>query len=62
LSNGTCGPESAVDLAVSGLGRTVYFKALADLMDMFEGPADLVRLEDAPASLRERIDPEGEPR
>ncbi len=61
LANRTCGPESDVDLAVSGLSRKVYFKALADLIAVFEGPVDLVRLEDAPASLRERIDAEGEP-
>jgi predicted nucleotidyltransferase len=60
LANRTFGPDSDVDLAVSGLGREAYFKALADLMDVFEGPVDLVRLEDAPASLRERIDAEGE--
>lgn len=60
LANRTCGPDSDVDLAVSGLSRAVYFKALADLMALFEGPVDLVRLEDAPASLRERIDAEGE--
>lgn len=61
LANRTCGPDSDVDLAVSGISRRVYFKALADMMALFEGPVDLVRLEDAPASLRERIDAEGEP-
>jgi uncharacterized protein len=61
LANRTCGPDSDVDLAVSGLSKTAYFKALADMMALFEGPVDLVRLEDAPPSLRERIDAEGEP-
>ena len=30
-------------------------------MEVFAGPVDLVRLEDAPESLRERIGAEGEP-
>lgn len=29
-------------------------------MEVFAGPVDLVRMEDAPESLRERIDTEGE--
>jgi len=37
------------------------FKALADLMGISGGPVDLVRLEEAPPSLHERIQAEGEP-
>jgi predicted nucleotidyltransferase len=51
--------ESDVDLAVEGLASCAYFSALADLMALFHGPVDLVRLEDAPESLRERVQSEG---
>lgn len=51
--------ESDVDLAVEGLRLGDYFEALADLMHLFGGPVDLVRLEDAPASLRDRVAQEG---
>lgn len=61
VANRTCGPSSDLDLAVSGLSRRDYFKALADLMSLLEGPLDLVRLEEAPPSLRERIAAEGQP-
>lgn len=50
-----------MDLAVSGLERDQFFSALGDLMDVFEAPVDLVELESAPGSLRERIEAEGEP-
>ena len=52
--------ESDVDLAVEGLPSSAYFSALADLMTLFHGPVDLVRLEDAPESLRERVLSEGQ--
>lgn len=61
LANGSCRTDSDVDLAVTGLSEARYFKALADLMGIFEGPVDLVRLEEAPPSLIERIHAEGEP-
>ena len=51
--------HSDVDLAVEGLASKVYFRALADLMALFHGPVDLVRLEDASDSLRERVFAEG---
>lgn len=50
-----------VDLGVRGLAPEHYFQALADLMDVFGGPVDLVRLEDAPPSLRQRVEDEGRP-
>ena len=51
--------QSDVDLAVEGLDGARYFRALADLMEVFRGPVDLVRLEEAPESLRARILCEG---
>jgi len=51
--------ESDVDLAVEQLPRSAYFRALADLMALFHGPVDLVCLEEASESLRERVLSEG---
>jgi predicted nucleotidyltransferase len=51
--------NSDVDLAVEGLDESHYFSALADLMALFGVPVDLVRVESAPGSLRERISAEG---
>jgi uncharacterized protein len=51
--------ESDVDLAVEGLPSAAYFSALADLMSLFHAPVDLVPMEQAPESLRERILSEG---
>lgn len=53
------GEYSDVDLAVEGLSSPLYFAALADLMAHFGAPVDLVRLEEAPESLRDRIAAEG---
>ncbi len=55
--NGT--PSSDLDLAVRGLPREAYFDALGELMRVLPCDVDLVQLEDAPASLRERIRAEG---
>lgn len=60
LAGGRPTETSDVDLAVSGLAPERYFTALADLMELFRGPVDLVRLEEAPPSLAERIAEEGE--
>lgn len=56
-----CAPsaESDVDLAVEGLDGSRYFHALADLMQIFRGPVDLVRMEEATDSLRDRVTAEG---
>jgi uncharacterized protein len=59
LAAGQPTPDSDVDLAVEGLPREAYFPALAELMPLFGGPVDLVRVEDAAESLRERIRCEG---
>ena len=52
LAAGAPRPESDVDLAVSELPSAGYFEALAKLMALFGTRVDLVRLEDAPESLR----------
>lgn len=59
LIAGVPSDESDVDLAVEGLDGARYFLALADLMEVFHGPVDLVRLEEAPESLRDRVLSEG---
>jgi uncharacterized protein len=51
--------DSDVDLAVEGLPSAAYFNALADLMALFHGPVDPVRLEEASESLRDRVRSEG---
>lgn len=56
----TCHADSDVDLAVTGLCREDYFRALGELMAVFGAPVDLVELETAPPSLFERIEAEGE--
>jgi uncharacterized protein len=61
LATGSHSETSDVDLAVEGLPSAEYFRALAELMAHFGTPVDLVRLEEAPKSLRERIAAEGEP-
>jgi predicted nucleotidyltransferase len=52
-------PDSDLDLAVGGLPADRYFAALAEAMRLAACPVDLVRLEDASESLRERITNEG---
>jgi len=59
LATGDLSGEVDVDLAVEGLESGEYFAALADLMQGFGCPVDLVRLEEASTSLRERIGAEG---
>jgi predicted nucleotidyltransferase len=55
LMQGVPRPESDVDLATEGLAPARYFDLLAALMELFGTRVDLVRLEAAPASLRERV-------
>jgi predicted nucleotidyltransferase len=50
---------SDLDLAVAGLPRSAYFAALGELMRTLPCEVDLVRLEEAPESLRERVRAEG---
>lgn len=61
FATGAVNESSDVDLAVEGLDRARYFDALADVTHALGVAVDLVRLEDAPASLRERIEAEGRP-
>jgi predicted nucleotidyltransferase len=51
--------RSDIDLAVEGLAPLDVFAALAALMAEAPAAVDLVRLEDAPPALRERILREG---
>lgn len=55
LASGTPHVESEVDLAVEALPSALYFDVLADLMELFGTRVDLVALETAPESLRERV-------
>jgi predicted nucleotidyltransferase len=50
---------SDLDLATQGLPREAYFDALGELMRVLPCDVDLVRLEEAPESLRERVRAEG---
>jgi predicted nucleotidyltransferase len=61
LATGAATDRSDVDVAARGLATADYFAALADLMALFGGPVDLVRLEEAPPSLAARIAAEGRP-
>lgn len=47
--------QADIDLAVEGLAAEAYFAALSDLLTAAEVSVDLVRVEDAPSSLRDRI-------
>lgn len=60
LVTGDVSGDSDLDLAVCGLPPERYFAALADVMERIGGPVDLVRIEEAAASLKERIEAEGE--
>lgn len=56
---GAATPTSDLDLAVRGLPREAYFDALGELMRVLPSDVDLVRLEEAPDSLRDRVRAEG---
>ena len=60
LAEGKPRENSDVDLAVEGLPAAGYFDVLADLMTVFGCAVDLVRLETAPESLRQRVLDAGE--
>ena len=61
LAEGSYSEHSDVDLAVEGMPSAAYFQALAELMALFGGPVDLVRIEDAAPSLRAHIEEAGRP-
>ena len=60
MANGGVTENSDVDLAVEGLDGSRYFTALADLMAIFGGPVDLIRVESAAGALKDRIAAEGQ--
>jgi predicted nucleotidyltransferase len=51
--------DSDLDLATLGLPGEAYFEALGELLRALPCDVDLVRLEEAPESLRERVRAEG---
>lgn len=53
-------PESDLDVGVEGLDPARFFEAERALRAVISEPFDLLRIEDAPASLRERILRDGE--
>jgi predicted nucleotidyltransferase len=59
LALGTAHLGSDIDLATEGLPPERYFEALAEAMRIARADVDLVRLEEAPQSLRERVAEEG---
>ena len=59
IATGSVTPDCDLDLATSGLPSSGYFPALGALMTELPVAVDLVRLEEAPCALRERIAGEG---
>ncbi|MBI4587128.1 MAG: nucleotidyltransferase domain-containing protein [Planctomycetes bacterium] len=59
MISGRLHSRSDIDLAVEGLSASKFFKAVGDCLSVSELPVGLVRLEDAPASLKKRIEEEG---
>lgn len=59
VTTGETTPRSDLDLATLGLPGEEYFEALGELMRALPCDVDLVRLEEAPESLRERVHTEG---
>ena len=59
LAWGDAHEASDIDLAVEGLDADAELAALGELLGRAKAPVDLVRLEDAPAALAERIRREG---
>jgi len=53
-------PDSDLDVAVEGLDAARFFEVERALRAVISEPFDLLRIEDAPASLRERIERDGE--
>jgi len=59
VANGETTSSSDLDLAVEGLASRQYFPALGELSRRVTCEVDLVRMEEAPDSLRERVLAEG---
>ncbi len=61
FARGDSRESSDVDIAVEGLDGARYFTAMSELSGLLASPVDLVELESAQPSLRERIAFEGVP-
>ena len=59
LANGTGSDRSDVDLAVEGLSPAEHMQAVAAIEAMLRMRVDLVRIEEASQSLRDRVEEEG---
>ena len=59
VATGSTTPASDLDLATRGLPGEAYFDALGELSRVLPCEVDLVRLEEAPESLLERVRAEG---
>jgi|GEM_PF-1326310 len=55
VADGTVHADSDIDLGVSGLSSSAYFRLLGELLAAAPAPVDLVEMERAPASLRDHI-------
>ncbi len=60
VARGEADEDSDLDLAVEGLPAARLFEAMARGLRAAGRPVDLLRLEEAPATLRERVLAEGE--
>ena len=60
LARGEVDAASDVDVAVEGLSPAVHFDAMSACWTAMGRPVDLILLEEAPATLRERILADGE--
>jgi predicted nucleotidyltransferase len=59
VATGETSATSDLDLATEGLPGAAYFPALGELLQTLPCAVDLVRLEEAPGSLRDRVAAEG---
>lgn len=50
--HGQLGPNSDIDMAVSGLPANVYFSAVSKVSDILSRPVDLVDLDDGGSLVR----------
>lgn len=59
LARGDFDLHSDLDLAIEGLDKAKYFRALVEVGDLTEFPVDLKYLDECQGLIRERIDKEG---
>ncbi len=60
VARGEADDDSDLDLAVEGLPAASFFPAMAAAWRVADRPVDLVRLEEASATLRDRVLADGE--